>query len=241
MKRLFLFSGLLVLSLALVSCDDDEGSDFGDIPEVFVGTWNSIEFTASGCTDSEDNGTCSVGCLTILFLEDGAFTGSVAGESILGTATANATTLRLCDPTNDCTDVTYEIGETSTEISWSDDEDGCTYTATIINPVFPDELVGTWTSNSATATGCDDSTDDGTCTEDCLTYTFSANGAFTGTFREESERTGFGYANGSTLNLCWSGDYGCQAVTYSITGNTGDISWTDDEDGCMYEATVNKQ
>ncbi|MEO9966783.1 MAG: hypothetical protein ABJF11_13380 [Reichenbachiella sp.] len=241
MKNHLLISGLFTVAALISSCSDDDDSGFGDIPEALEGTWNSVELTISGCEDDSDNGTCSVGCLSFIFTEEGAFSGSLNGQTILGTVTANENTLRLCDPTGECTDVTYDIGELVTTVSWTDSEDGCTYTGTIVQPEFPSELVGTWVSESATATGCDDDSDNGTCTQDCLTYTFSSTGAFNGTFADEPERTGFGYANGSTLNLCWSGDFGCQAVTYSIDGNTGDVSWDDNEDGCSYTASITKQ
>lgn len=240
MKKDLLIIGFVALGLMFNACSDENDSDFGDIPEALIGSWTSVDFSTSGCADASDNGVCSVGCLAIAFTAEGAFTGTLINEVILGTVTAKDNILRLCDPTGECTDITYSIDGLTVAVSWIDEE-GCTFSGSIVQPVFPSELVGTWVSDAATATGCDDSSDDGTCTNDCLTYTFATSGAFNGTFAEEPERTGFGYANGSVLNLCWSGDFACQAVTYLIDGDSGEVSWEDNEDGCSYSATINKQ
>ncbi|SMD32512.1 hypothetical protein SAMN04488029_0857 [Reichenbachiella faecimaris] len=238
------FSILLILSIIFFSScseDDENGSEFGDLPEELLGTWGSVDLTSTGCTTASDNGSCSVGCLTVTFSSGGIFTGQFYNEVIGGTVTANDNTLKLCDSSGFCNEITYSISGDLVEITWTDSIDGCTYKGVIALVGFPSELVGTWISNSASATGCDDSSDNGTCEQDCLSYTFQTTGAFNGTFANEPERTGFGYTIGSDLFLCWSGEFSCQEISYSVSGDSGSVSWEDNEDGCSYEADISKQ
>ena len=241
MRNILIISMMFVAAF-LWSCDDDEGNDeLGVLPESLVGSWGSVLLNASGCTSDVDNGTCSVGCLSITFDSEGNYSGAFFNESISGTAKASSNILELCTTNGDCTRVTYAHTPSGTTVSWVDLEDGCTYNGVIIQPNFPSELVGTWTSDSGVASGCDDSTDNGTCTENCLTYTFDADGTFEGELLEEPQRTGFGYASGSSLYLCWSGEFTCQEVTYDVSGGSGSVTWEDNEDGCTYEADISKQ
>lgn len=233
---------MLLACLGLLSsCTEDEDSEFGELPEKFVGSWSSVQMSAQNCADDGDNGLCSVGCLTIAFTSDGEYTGYFFNSLIYGTVTASDSKLKLCDPTGTCNEVSYSEDGDMIEISWKDSEDGCTYKGTITQTGFPNDLTGTWTSDDASATGCDDSSDNGSCANDCLTYTFDADGSFYGVFLQETPRSGFGYTEGGKLYLCWSEDFDCQEITYSVSGNSGTASWIDIVDGCAYTATIDKQ
>lgn len=238
-KQLFTF--WLLLLVLICSCSDDDEEGLGDLPDYWVGNWTSVLLNATSCPDDTDNGTCTVGCLSISFDSEGKYSGVFFNETISGTATGNSNTLELCSPNNECTTITYSFTSNGTSVSWTDLEDGCSYNGIVIQPNFPSELVGTWTSNSGVASGCDDDSDSGTCTQDCLTYTFDVDGTFEGELLEEPQRSGFGYASGSSLYLCWSGEFSCQEVTYEISGDSGTVTWDDNEDGCTYTADISKE
>lgn len=235
------FTLSLLLVVFLYSCGDDDDDGLGSLPDAWIGSWSTILLNASDCTDDSDNGTCSVGCLNITFDEQGRYTGQFYNESITGTAKGNETTLELCSDDGNCSLISYSITPNGTTIKWTDGEDGCDYNAIIVRPNFPSELVGTWTSDMAQSSNCDDTADNGTCTEDCLTYTFDEGGSFEGVFLNEPERMGFGYASGSNLYLCWFGEFACEVVTYEVSEESGSVSWEDDEDGCTYSVDIVKK
>lgn len=136
MKRLLT---LLVLSASIlfISCGDDKDAD-ADFLAQFVGTWQSSNITASGCTDPEENGTitCDPYCFQITISASGTYSliesGSQTPET--GTITATETTIRICETGDtDCGDGDpYSFSNSSTfTVSFTDeDSPGCTFTAT---------------------------------------------------------------------------------------------------------------
>ncbi|WP_420318451.1 hypothetical protein [Ekhidna sp.] len=139
MKKILNLVLALVITLTSSSCgDDDEGPDF---ITPFVGTWQANSLTATGCNNSEDNGTFTCDpepyCLQITIESDGSYTLMEAGSQTTetGSISATATRLNICENGSDCDDAQYSFnGSNSFTVIITDDADsdtpGCTNTLT---------------------------------------------------------------------------------------------------------------
>ncbi|MEO9806066.1 MAG: hypothetical protein ABJF04_22595 [Reichenbachiella sp.] len=130
MKRRIALAILSSIILFNCSSDDDDGSV--DFPVELVGTWSSSAFSRTNCTASGDNAACdTAGCMTLTFSSNGGYSGSYPEVVLQGTATGDASGLKLCVPDNGCTDVSYTLVSGTLSANWIDSEDGCSYTVTM--------------------------------------------------------------------------------------------------------------
>eukprot|EP00011_Vannellida_sp_DIVA3-517-6-12_P014901 CAMPEP_0114604562 /NCGR_PEP_ID=MMETSP0168-20121206/610_1 /TAXON_ID=95228 ORGANISM="Vannella sp., Strain DIVA3 517/6/12" /NCGR_SAMPLE_ID=MMETSP0168 /ASSEMBLY_ACC=CAM_ASM_000044 /LENGTH=134 /DNA_ID=CAMNT_0001815399 /DNA_START=65 /DNA_END=469 /DNA_ORIENTATION=- len=123
----------ILSSVLLFSCsDDDDDGGSGSFPAELVGSWSSSAFSRTDCTDTGDNATCDTsGCMTLTFASNGSYSGGFPDVVLQGTATGNTSSLKLCTPANECTDVSYTLISGTLAATWQDSEDGCTYAVTM--------------------------------------------------------------------------------------------------------------
>ncbi len=146
---------LIGLSLFLINCGKEDTLPDADIDELdpellepLIGDWTATSVTASGCTNSSDNGTNSCGdflfCLFIQITDEGLYGLSDNTDPDLSESTSGllknltATSFELCEPgffgeEEDCSNtITYSFTSSTTlSIRFTDDEEpGCSFSAT---------------------------------------------------------------------------------------------------------------
>lgn len=148
---------LIGLCTFLVSCGEDDSSNLdADVDEIdsellmpLIGNWTATSVTATGCSNSDDNGENTCGdltfCLFLQITDEGLYgladnTDPELGEITNGIIKSlTSTTLLLCQPglfgeEEECTNtITYSVtNSNSLSITYTDDDKpGCTFRATL--------------------------------------------------------------------------------------------------------------
>ncbi len=111
---------------------------------------------------------------------------------------------------------------------------------------FLTPLVGTWESSLITTSGCTDPADNGTLTctgGPCFVVNINSNSTYTLQNNvEQTSEAGTVTVTATTINLCETGATHCEAETYSLSGDTLTITFTeDDSPGCLFTIVLTKQ
>ena len=113
---------------------------------------------------------------------------------------------------------------------------------------FLTPLVGTWQTFVITSTGCTDPADNGTLTctgAPCFEVSINSNGTYIlqdNTDLPAYTETGTVTVTASSITLCETGATDCSPETYTLSGDTLVIIFTDDDSpGCTFTATFSKK
>lgn len=113
---------------------------------------------------------------------------------------------------------------------------------------FLTPLVGSWETYSIVSSGCNDPDENGTFTcsgGPCIAVTINSNSTYILQFNLDNPpftETGTVTVTASTITLCETGATDCSAESYTLSGDTFVISFTDDDSpGCTFSATFTRQ
>jgi hypothetical protein len=111
---------------------------------------------------------------------------------------------------------------------------------------FLTPLVGTWETSEIITTGCSDPADNGSlsCTGGpCFVVTINSNSTYTLQNNvDQTSEAGTVSVTATTINLCETGDTGCEAQNYSLSGDKLTITFTeDDSPGCLFTIVFTKK
>ena len=113
---------------------------------------------------------------------------------------------------------------------------------------FLTPLVGTWETFVIASTGCDNPDDNGTLTctgGPCFEVSINSNGTYI--LQDNTDlpiytETGTVTVTASSITLCETGATDCSPETYTLSGDTLVIIFTDDDSpGCTFTATFSKK
>ncbi|MDA0196538.1 MAG: hypothetical protein O2887_15950 [Bacteroidetes bacterium] len=118
---------VMILLLGFCILPGCGGDDDGE--SAIVNNWNGTEFTVSGCTYPDDNGTetCASDCITANFRSDGTYTitntDGTGSSTETGTYTLSGSNISICENgVSTCDIFQWSVSGSTLTLSGSDDD-----------------------------------------------------------------------------------------------------------------------